>query len=279
MSAFANCKINFGLNILDKRADGFHNLKSIFIPVLWFDVIEIIESDNDEIFLYGRKVDGDKKSNSCFKALELIRSVRKFPPVNIHLLKNIPTGAGLGGGSSDGVKTIMLLNEKFDLKLTSDEIAEATNQLGSDCSFFINNVAALVEGRGEIISPVNLSLDGFSIAVVYTGVAINTAGAYSLLDEFRKINKVMVKEINFPTFAVADSVEWKNIFYNDFEEPIFNLHPEIKKWKKYFYEKGAVLSLMSGSGSSVFGIFRKNEFPKWKSDMKIPQSDYHCSNF
>ena len=156
MIVFPNCKINFGLNILDKREDGFHNLHSIFIPVQLCDALEIIESEKDELFIYGREVIGEVERNSCFKALQVLRSVRKFPPVQIHLLKNIPMGAGLGGGSADGAFTLKLLNEKFKLGLSDNELVKIALLIGSDCAFFIYNQPMLVEGRGEKISPINI---------------------------------------------------------------------------------------------------------------------------
>ncbi len=279
MVVFPNCKINLGLNILDKREDGFHNLQSIFIPVQWCDVLEIIESDKDEIFVYGNNIEGDSKNNSCFKALQILRSVRKFPSVQIHLLKNIPMGAGLGGGSSDGAFTFKLLNEKYNLGFSLEELKQCAIQVGSDCAFFTENKPMFVEGRGEINSQLNISLNGFSVVIIYPEVYVDTTIAYKQLSEFRKKNEIEQREISVKQFLQSTPEQWKEILFNDFEEVIFPIHNEIKKWKVFFYKQGALFSLMSGSGSSVFAIFRKNEVPDWKKFPELNQIKFHKTNF
>lgn len=279
MVVFPNCKINLGLNILDKREDGFHNLQSIFIPVPWCDVLEIIESERDEIFVYGNEVAADSQSNTCFKALQILRGVRKFPAVQIHLLKNIPMGAGLGGGSSDGAFTLKLLNEKFNLGFSLEELKIFAAQIGSDCPFFIENKPMLVEGRGEKILPINFSLKDFSIAIIYPEAHVDTAFAYKQLSEFRKKNKIETRKFSVEKFLQLSPEEWKNILFNDFEEVIFPMNNEIKIWKDFFYNQGAIFSLMSGSGSSVFSIFKKNEIPDLKKLSELQQVKFFQSDF
>ncbi|MEI7801257.1 MAG: 4-(cytidine 5'-diphospho)-2-C-methyl-D-erythritol kinase [Bacteroidota bacterium] len=279
MVIFPNCKINLGLNILDKRKDGFHNLQSIFIPVQWCDVLEIIESECDEIFVYGNDVATDSKNNTCFKALQILRSVRKFPAVQIHLLKNIPMGAGLGGGSSDGAFTLKLLNEKFNLGFSLEELKIFATQIGSDCAFFIENEPMLVEGRGEKISPINFSLKEYSVAIIYPEVHVDTAFAYKQLSEFRKKNITEGRKFSVENFLQSKTEEWRNNLFNNFEEVIFPLHHEIKKWKDFFYNEGAIISLMSGSGSSVFALFKKNEFPDLEKFPELEQVKFFQCDF
>lgn len=267
MIVFPNCKINLGLNILDKREDGFHNLQSIFIPVQLCDALEIIESEKDELFIHGKKVEGELKENSCFKALNILRSVRKFPPVQIHLLKNIPTGAGLGGGSADGAFTLKLLNEKFTLGFSENDLKKFALSIGSDCAFFIYNQPMLVEGRGEKISPLNISMKDLQIAIIFQDIHIDTALAYRLLTEFRMKN--ISNQVKFSTekSILNNPDDWKNVFFNDFEKVIFPLYPEIKKCKDDFYQSGALFSLMSGSGSAVYAFYKKSRFfDKTKTD-------------
>ncbi len=258
MVVFPNCKINLGLTILDKRGDGYHNLQSIFIPVPLCDAIEIIEAENDELFFYGEKVEGDAINNSCIKALKILRGVRKFPTVHIHLLKKIPMGAGLGGGSSDGAFTLKLLNKKFNLELSNNELIEFALQIGSDCAFFIYDTPMYVEGRGEKLSFIETELKDYFVAIAYPEVHVDTATAYNLLIDFRKLNGLISASNLKEHFINAKLEEWKHVIFNDFENLVFSKYPEIQKWKSFFYDNGALFSLMSGSGSSVFGIFKKS---------------------
>ncbi|GDX51103.1 4-diphosphocytidyl-2-C-methyl-D-erythritol kinase [Bacteroidota bacterium] len=259
MVVFPNCKINLGLNILDKREDGFHNLQSVFIPVQLCDALEIIESEKDELFIYGKKVIGELEKNSCFKALQILRGVRKFSPVHIHLLKNIPMGAGLGGGSSDGAYTLKLLNEKFNLGFSENELAQFAIQIGSDCAFFIYNKPIFIEGRGEKISPINFLLKDYEIAIVFPEVHIDTALAFEQLAKSRSKNNITTTLFSKTKFLQSKPEDWKNMLVNDFENVVFPIHSVIEKWKRYFYEQGAVFSLMSGSGSCIYALFKKSD--------------------
>ncbi len=261
MVVFPNCKINLGLRILNRREDGYHNLQSIFIPIQLCDALEIIEADADEMFIHGKKIEGESKNNSCFKALQILRSVRIFPYVQIHLLKHIPIGAGLGGGSSDGAFTLKLLNDKFNLGFSDAELAEFAIKIGSDCVFFIHNQPAFIEGKGEIISPIRFSLKGYLIAIAFPEIHIDTTIAYNLLSKSRINNTTIVNDFkgdNKENFQSSKPEDWKHIYTNDFENVIFSLYPEIREWKENFLNQGAILSLMSGSGSSVFAIMKND---------------------
>lgn len=258
MLAFPNCKINLGLRILDKRKDGFHNIESIFLPVKWCDVIEAVESETFEFISEGRTIEGKPESNSCVKAYYILKDKFKLPEIKISLLKNIPAGAGLGGGSADGAFMLMLLNEKFALNISDDELKGYAAQLGSDCTFFINNDVAFVTGRGEVMEKISLSLNEYFIVIVYPLVSINTSWAYSELVKQRNAGK----RLSEYTYSLKEQIqfpvdEWNKFLKNDFEEIVFAHKPEIKQAKERLIQQGAVYASMSGSGSSVFGIFNK----------------------
>ena len=258
MVVFPNCKINLGLSILDKRENGYHNLQSVFLPVQLCDVLEIVEAEKDQIFIYGKKVNGDPQKNSCYKALEILRGVRTFPFVHIHLFKKIPMGAGLGGGSSDGAFALKLLNEKFCLGFSEGELAKFALEIGSDCVFFIYNKPMLVEGQGEILSEFEINLKDYFIGIVYPEIHVDTATAYGLYDEFKNQNIITTENSLKENNLGLNPEEWKDVIINDFEKVILPKYPEIAKFKNTFYEEGASFALMSGSGSSVFGIFKKD---------------------
>ncbi len=260
MVVFPNCKINLGLKILDERPDGFHNLQSVFIPIQFCDTLEIVESEIDELFIYGRKIEGDKLKNSCFKALQILRTYKKFPAVNIHLLKIIPTGAGLGGGSSDGAFTLLLLNKKFTLGFSENELTEMALQLGSDCPFFIRNKKSFVEGRGEKLTDVNFPLlNNLVVAIAVPEIQVETSMAFRQLTYQRAKQKNYTNSLQITALETAPET-WKYHIVNDFESVIFPMHPEIAQWKLYFYKYGALYSSLSGSGSTVYAFFDSSYF-------------------
>lgn len=257
MVVFPRAKINIGLHITNKRSDGYHDLETLFFPTSVTDILEIVESGKTSINLYGKKFDGDPSQNICIKAYNLLKDKFKLPPVEISLYKKIPVGAGLGGGSSDGAHTLIVLNRLFNLYLTTEQLQEFALILGSDVPLFVfqqlldckMGEAIYATGRGELMSKMVIEdLRGCDIEVVTPPIFVSTATAYSLVKPNN--SRVALKELlNQPI------KEWKNIIKNDFEQPIFDRYPLIKEYKEKMYEKGAIYASMSGSGSSVFGIF------------------------
>jgi 4-diphosphocytidyl-2-C-methyl-D-erythritol kinase len=255
MISFPNCKINLGLNIIGKRADDYHNIETVFYPIQINDVLEIIPADEFKFSISGLAVEGDTNDNLCVKAYLLLKKdLPELPPVNILLHKAIPTGAGLGGGSADGAFTLMLLNEKFKLNLSTGQLINYASQLGSDCPFFIINRPCFASGRGEVLEPAQIDLSAYSFLLIHPSIHINTAWAFSQLNISEKF--FSIKEIiSQPIYL------WKEKLKNDFEEPVFNKYPELKMIKEKLYNADALYASMSGSGSSVFGIFEKNNIP------------------
>jgi 4-diphosphocytidyl-2-C-methyl-D-erythritol kinase len=254
---FPNCKINLGLNITGKRADGFHDLETVFYPIAIKDVLEIVQQQHAtkdvEFITSGLQIDADTADNLCVKAYHLLKNdFTRLPPVKMHLHKAIPMGAGLGGGSADGAFTLKLLNEKFQLGLTIQQLINYALQLGSDCPFFILNQPCFAGGRGEKLQPVSPDLSGYRFLVVNPGVHINTGWAFSQVRP-----KQPVKSIKAVIGQPVD--RWKAQLVNDFEEPVFQSYPEIKAIKENLYTQGAVFASMTGSGSTVFGIFEKHQ--------------------
>ena len=257
MIVFPNCKINLGLHILQKRADGYHDLETVFFPLALYDCLEIIQEPNPaqteiKFSTSGREIDSSADQNICTKAFRLLKiDFPHLPPVEMHLHKVIPSGAGLGGGSSDGAFALMLLDKKFNLGLSEQQLIDYALQLGSDCPFFIKNKPCIASGRGEKFDELQLDLSAYKIVLVNPGIHINTGQAFSHILPIDK--RVSLKEI-----IKSPINNWKDVLINDFEEPVFSIHPEIKKIKQQLYNWGAVYASMSGSGSSVYGLFEKH---------------------
>ena len=258
MILFPNCKINLGLSILDKRPDGYHRIESVMYPVLIRDAAEVLpfspygkESRNlaCEFTASGIPIPGPSSGNLCLKAWELLKKdFPDLPAVRMHLHKSIPIGAGLGGGSSDGAIMLLMLNQQFNLNLTANQLMDYAGRLGSDCPFFILNKPCFATGRGEQLQPIVLDLSAYSIVLVDPRIHISTAWAFSQVKPSEK--KISVKTI------IAKPVEtWKNRLINDFEEPIFNVHPELAEIKQQMYAAGAIYAAMTGSGATIAGIF------------------------
>jgi len=249
---FPNCKINLGLNILKKREDGFHELETVFLPVPLCDALEIVPSNKETELTTTGISTGKVEDNLCLKAFNLLKKdYPLLPKVQIHLHKIIPIGAGVGGGSADAAFTLQLLNKKFQLSIPENKIFGYALQLGSDCPFFLTNKPTYATGRGEQLEHVNLSLSGYKIALVNAGIHISTA------DAFRNIKPAIpakkIKEI------IQQPIEiWKKELKNDFEEYVFEKFPQIKEIKENLYNAGADYASMSGSGSTVFGLFKNN---------------------
>ncbi|KAA6327910.1 4-diphosphocytidyl-2-C-methyl-D-erythritol kinase [termite gut metagenome] len=252
MITFPNAKINLGLNIIEKRADGYHNLETVFYPVPIEDALEIKVADNPvhKIILYqsGAAIAGKAEDNLAVKAYRLLDNNFHLPPIEVYLYKHIPSGAGLGGGSADAAFMVKLLNERFGLHLNVQELEGYAAMLGADCTFFIKNTPVFAEGVGNIFSPVSLSLKGYGLAVVKPDVFVSTREAFSLIRP-RKPEHALKDVITRP------ASEWKGLMRNDFEESVFPQYPLIGEIKAELYKRGAVYASMSGSGASVFGLF------------------------
>ncbi|MFO8066655.1 MAG: 4-(cytidine 5'-diphospho)-2-C-methyl-D-erythritol kinase [Bacteroidales bacterium] len=259
MLIFPHAKINLGLFVKRKREDGFHEIETVFYPVMLKDVLEIITTDGTKssFFSSGINIPGNRNSNLCIKAYELLKKRYNIPAVNMHLHKVIPTGAGLGGGSSDAAFTLRLLNEMLSLNINKDEMMSLAAQLGSDCAYFIHDEPMLAKGRGEIFSNINLDLSDYHILLIKPDLSISSAEAYSMIrpeEPQASLEEIIKTPVN----------DWKKFLYNDFEIPIFKKHPYIKEIKEFLYEKRAVYASMSGSGSAVFGLF--NEKPNIEAE-------------
>lgn len=254
MIVFPNGKINLALHVNDRRSDGFHNIESIFYPVSWNDALEAVESKNFSFEVVGNKIDGNAEDNLCVKAYRLLQKTFDLPDVKICLLKNIPTGAGLGGGSSDGAFALKLFNNLCSLNISSTEIKSLAAQLGSDCPFFIESKSCFVSGRGDQLQRIDLDLSAYHIVVVHPDIAVNTKWAYEQLAVSRS-EKKYIKTVSLSESIKEPIQQWKEILINDFEEVIFSHHPKLADIKQQFYDREAIYASMSGSGSAVYGIF------------------------
>lgn len=259
MISFPNCKINLGLHILGKREDGFHSLETVFYPVALKDALELIPAINSttgiEFTCTGLAVDGNTSDNLCVKAYHLLqKDFPQLPAVKIHLHKAIPMGAGLGGGSADASFMLKLLNERFHLNLSTDQLISYALQLGSDCPFFIINKPCYATSRGELLQEIKVDVTAYKIVLINPGIHINTGWAFSNIKP--AIPQKSIQEI------IHQPVDtWKAELKNDFEEPVFTAHPQVKAIKESLYNEGAVYASMSGSGSTVFGIFEREATP------------------
>ncbi len=251
MVIFPNAKINIGLNIVEKRKDGFHNIETCFVPVQWCDIIEIVEAKKTTFSSSGLDIPGNPKTNLSLQAYEILRKDYNLPPVSIHLHKNIPIGAGLGGGSSDAAFVIKALSEKYNLIFEDEILKVYASLLGSDCAFFIDNVPSIAFEKGDVLQEINLELTGKYIVLVYPDLHIDTKTAYSGVQPKKPQHRLEEVLINTPIN------EWKNFVFNDFENGVFSKFPKVAQLKELLYEKGALFASMSGSGSTVFGIFDK----------------------
>lgn len=252
-------KINLGLNVIEKRSDGFHNIETLFVPTTLKDIIEIVESDSFSIVRYGTSyplADNDDRNDICYKAYKLLQSEYNLPPVTIYLYKNIPSGGGLGGGSSDAASVLKALNKLFNLNISTEELEHYALQLGSDCPFFIHKTPMLAKGRGELLSTFTnpnieelVKDDGkYYIRLFTNDFHISTAQAYSRVIPHKK-------DLLLTEALSKDITEWKNYVINDFEASVFSQLPQLKEIKEDIYAQGAIYASMSGSGSTMYGIF------------------------
>ena len=250
MITFPNAKINLGLNIVSKRPDGYHNLETVFYPIPLCDALEIVPSETNETIFHpsGIAIAGDANDNLILKAYRLLKNDFDLPPVQIFLHKNIPFGAGLGGGSSDAAFMLKLLNDYANLGLSDSQLEDYAARLGADCPFFIRNKPVFAEGIGNIFSPIELSLKGYYLLLVKPDISVSTQEAYALIQPKpaeESIVEILQRPVN----------EWKNRLKNDFEHSVFARYPKIGEIKEKLYQEGAVYAAMSGSGSAVFGLF------------------------
>ena len=277
MVLFPNAKINLGLIITGKRADGYHNIETVFYPIPLKDALEILPAkstikrpgeNNGETILQndlsftcsGINVTGIPTDNLCVKAYHLLKKdFPVLPPMSIHLHKAIPIGAGLGGGSSDAAFMLLGLNERYTLGLSQAQLINYAIQLGSDCPFFIINQPCLGFGRGETLEPIQLDVSLYKVALINPGIHINTGWAFNQLNKTLPSSTYNPQTVGSLKTIIAAPVDaWKDTLHNEFEQVVFEKYPEVNSIKEMLYTNGAIYASMSGSGSSVFGLFHKD---------------------
>jgi 4-diphosphocytidyl-2-C-methyl-D-erythritol kinase len=251
MLAFANAKINIGLNITAKRPDGYHQIETVFYPLKIHDVVELTDSSDLNCVVTGRPFPGPMEDNLCYRAFKLVQQDHKIPNQQITLLKNTPVGAGLGGGSSDAAHVIKLINNKFKLGLSVMEMEVYAATLGADCAFFIRNETVYATGKGEQFAPLALDLSAYHLLLVTPPIHVSTSEAYSGV--IPNPNTELL-----PNLMKLPVQKWKGRVKNDFEDSVFSNYPAIKQIKDDLYNAGALYASLTGSGSSVYGIFAED---------------------
>lgn len=257
MITFPCCKINLGLDIVSKRPDGYHNLETVFYPIPLNDVLEITVNDKPAapeytFTMYNAKFEGDDDDNLVVKAYKILAADHTLPKVEMSLYKHIPTGAGLGGGSSNAAYALKMLNEIAGLHLSDEQLQEYAARIGADCAFFIKSTPSFATGIGNILTAVECPLQGYHIVLVKPHIHISTKEAYSLVTPARPVvplTDILQRPINM----------WASSMKNDFERSVFAKHPEMADIKEKLYGMGALYASMSGSGSSFFGIFEHEQ--------------------
>ncbi len=263
---FSNSKINLGLYILNKRPDGYHDISTVFYPIMWKDIIEIIPDFNHQnqinITNYGISLNIPIQENIIFKAYQLLlQRFKDLPSLNVYLYKQVPFGAGLGGGSANAAFFLKSCNTLLNLNLSKEELKSIAASLGADCAFFIENTPCLASGKGDILTPIKLHLSSYYIYVIYPNIMISTKEAYQNITPKNKdidLQKILQLPIEW----------WKENLNNDFEEGLFKQYPILSEIKQKMYEQGALYASMSGSGSALFGIFKKKPSIKINPDYK-----------
>jgi 4-diphosphocytidyl-2-C-methyl-D-erythritol kinase len=254
MIIYSHAKINIGLQILNKRMDGFHNLRSVMYPTGLCDIIEVkINSEGQEAFQFsqtGRPIHSVPEANLVTQAWRVFSKHRALPPLSIHLHKQIPVGAGLGGGSSNASSVLKAFNQLAIESLAPDLLEDLSAHLGSDCPFFLQEGPRMMEGRGDILRDTQVSLEGLYLVLLFPEIHISTAEAYAGV-------RPRIPEKALQTLISRPIEQWRNLIINDFEAPLGLKIPLIPELKSELYEAGAVYASLSGSGSSLFGIFRK----------------------
>lgn len=255
MIHFANAKINLGLQVVDKLPNGYHHIETVFYPIPLYDVVEVIEAQETKLMISGMEVPGALDSNLCLKAYALLCADFELPPVEIYLHKVIPMGAGLGGGSSDAASVLKLLNLKFDLGISVEMLEKYAAQLGADCAFFIQNKPVFATGIGNRFTPLDLDLSEHHIVLIYPSIAVSTKEAYQHV-------QINLADQNLREAIMAPLGDWKTTIRNDFEQGIFALNPVLASLKESLYASGALYAAMSGSGSTLFGIYDREPHVK-----------------
>lgn len=250
MITFPNAKINLGLDVVEKRPDGYHNLETVFYPIPLYDILEITKSEDEFSFtMHNAEFEGNDNDNLVVKAYNILAEDYDMPKVKMSLYKNIPTGAGMGGGSADAAFALKMLNNIAGLNLSDEKLEEYAARIGADCAFFIKNKPAYATGIGNILTPVDCDLTGYYMVVAKPDIHISTKEAYALVNP------------EYPQNALAEIIkkpvdEWKGLMKNDFEKSVFAKYPSVRDIKNKLYDMGAIYASMSGSGSAFFGIFK-----------------------
>ena len=251
MILFSNAKINLGLFVTEKRKDNFHNIETVFYPIRLYDLLEFKESSKFELDIEGIKLDIDYKKNLIYKVYKKFKKEYDIPPVKVYMIKRIPAGAGLGGGSSNATFFAKSLNDYFSIGMSKNDLASFVLDFGSDCPFFVENSPVFAVGRGEIMNKIDLHLKDYKILIVKPNIFISTKEAYSNVKPFKRDfllkNIVLNKKV----------LEWKDYIVNDFDSYVEKKYPVIKEIKEKLYNEGALFASMTGSGSAVYGIFEK----------------------
>ncbi len=257
MIVFPNAKINLGLNVTQRRSDGYHNLETVFYPIYIKDVLEVVAPQppgsplhKATLHLSGASLEGNPNENLVIKAYHLLSENHHLPPIEVYLHKHIPSGAGLGGGSADAAFMLRLLNDLFELQLPTPELQQLAARLGADCAFFIENKPCYATGIGDVFHPIDLDLGGYHILLVKPSVSVSTREAFSLIRPAQP--QVCVRDI-----CRRPVEEWQGRLENDFETSVFPQFPELARLKEMLYESGALYASMSGSGSSLYGIYKE----------------------
>ena len=265
MICFPNAKINIGLRLMSERKDGFHDIESIFFPINLFDVLEVVKAKGSQLQKININYSGNIRSISndlCVKAYNLLDQDFNLPPIKVFLYKHIPIGSGLGGGSSNAVSMLKTLNDLFKLNLNQEQLLNYCKKLGSDCSFFLLNKTSFVSGLGDIVnSQINFSLQGYKLLLVFPSKFLSTFQVFENIEDKSNLIKENIKKPDLFCKILNHEIpikSWKNNLKNDLEQTSFKFVPEIKKIKEKLYKMGAVYASMSGSGTSVYGVFPKN---------------------
>ena len=261
MITFPNAKINLGLNIVERRPDGYHNIETVFYPIPLTDVLEIVPARDGETTLrcYGNPVDCPVEKNLVMKACRLMQERYEIQPVEIHLYKHIPDGAGLGGGSSDAAHTLVMLNKMFELGISDADLAAMAATLGADCAFFVYNRPMMATGIGDVLSPFEVDLKGKTLLLVKPPVGVDTRTAYSRVAPAKPVADLAQ--------TIAQPAEsWDGLLVNDFEPSVFAALPQLWLIKAQLMDAGAQYAAMSGSGSTVFGIFNSDKLAETAAD-------------
>lgn len=249
MVSFPPCKINLGLHVVRKRNDGFHDIETCFYPLPFTDILEIIPGDSFAFTTSGMDIPGDQNDNLCVRAYRMLRDEGYLHSnALIHLHKIIPSGAGLGGGSSDAAHTLRLLNTTFDLNLSIPQLENFAARLGSDCAFFVHNTPMMGSGRGEVLTPVDVPLNGKFLVLLNPGIHVSTAVAFAGVSP-------NASRVSIASLVQEPVTAWRTLLVNDFEQTVFAGYPAIREIKEKLYAAGAIYAAMTGTGSSVYGIF------------------------